>query len=172
MENMATTEINSHLIFKIGEEEFAANASKVQRILEMQTITTIPKAQVYMKGVINLMGKVLPVIDARLKMGMPEKEPDSDTCIVVLEVKKGDKVIETGIIVDSVQSVIEIEKEEISDPPTMGVDVNADFISGMFEQDSKFIMLLDIDNIFSAEEVISLKEVSEIQKPVAETEEE
>ena len=172
MENMATTEINSHLIFKIGEEEFAANASKVQRILELQTITTVPKAQVYMKGVINLMGKVLPVIDARLKMGMPEKEPDNDTCIIVLEINKGDKVVETGIIVDAVQSVIEIEKEDISDPPSMGIDVNSDFISGMFEQDNKFIMLLDIDNIFSVEEIISLKEASDIQEPLVETEEE
>jgi purine-binding chemotaxis protein CheW len=84
MANKETVDINSHLIFKIGKEKFAANASKVQRILEMQPITTVPKAQVYMKGVINLMGKVLPVIDARLKMGLPEKEPDNNTCIIVL----------------------------------------------------------------------------------------
>lgn len=161
MENKLTTDINSYLIFKIGNEEFAANASKVQRILEMQPITTVPKAQVYMKGVINLMGKVLPVIDARLKMGMPEKDADNNTCIIVLEVRKGNKIVETGIIVDSVQSVIEIQKEEISDPPSMGVEVNADFIKGMVQQDNKFVMLLDVDNVFSAEEIVSLKETAE-----------
>jgi purine-binding chemotaxis protein CheW len=114
-----------------------------------------------MKGVINLMGKVLPVIDARLKMGMPEKEADNNTCIIVLEIKKGLKHVETGIIVDSVQSVIEIQQEEISAPPSLGVEVNTDFIRGMVEKDNKFIMLLDVDNVFSVEEVISIKDAVE-----------
>lgn len=162
MEDFNVDDINSYLIFKIGNEEFAASAGKVQRILELQPITTIPKAQVYMKGVINLMGKVLPVIDARLKMGLEEKEPDSNTCIIVLEVRKGNKIVETGIIVDAVQSVIEIQQEEIKSPPSMGVEVNSDFIRGMVEQENKFIMLLDIDNVFSADEVISLAEASKI----------
>ena len=166
MENKSTADINAYLVFKIGEEEFAANASKVQRILELQPITRVPKSQVYMKGVINLMGKVLPVIDARMKMGMPEKDPDNNTCIVVLEIKKGLKYIETGIIVDSVQSVLEIQKEEISDPPSMGIEVNTDFIKGMVEKDNKFIMLLDVDNVFSVEEVISIKEAVDSQDAV------
>lgn len=158
MDDFKISEINSYLVFKIGNEEFAAHASKVQRILELQTITFVPKAKHYMKGVINLMGKVLPVIDARLKMGLPEKEADNNTCIIVLEVRKGDKVVETGIIVDAVQSVIEIQKDEIKDPPTLGFEVNSDFIHGMFEQDNKFIMLLDVDSVFSIEEVVSLSE--------------
>lgn len=162
MDNKEHTDINSYLIFKIGEEEFATNASKVQRILELQPITTIPKSPIYMKGVINLMGKVLPVIDARLKMGMEEKEPDSNTCIVVLEIEKGNKEIETGVIVDSVQSVIEIQKEEISDKLAIGVDANVDFIKGMVQREDKFIMILDVDSIFSVEEVISLKQAVEI----------
>lgn len=163
-------DINSFLIFKIGDEEFAANASKVQRILELQPITSMPKVHSYMKGVINLMGKVLPVIDARLKMGMDEKEPDTNTCIIVLEVVKGEKVVETGIIVDSVQSVIEIDENEIKDPPSLGVEVNAEFIHGMVEQDNKFIMLLDVDNVFSVDEVVSLQEAAkaEIQEEVQE----
>lgn len=171
MENQVTTDINSYLIFKIGNEEFAANASKVQRILEMQPITSVPKAQEYMKGVINLMGKVLPVIDARMKMGMPEKEADNNTCIIVLEINKAGKIVETGIIVDAVQSVIEIQKEEISDPPSLGIEVNADFIKGMVEQDNKFIMLLDVDNVFSAEEVVSLKETVEAHDAESDKEE-
>ncbi len=171
MENQLTTDINSYLIFKIGKEEFAANAGKVQRILELQPITTIPKSQVYMKGVINLMGKVLPVIDARLKMGMEEKEPDNNTCIIVLEIKKEQKIVETGIIVDSVQSVIEIQEDEISDPPSLGIEVNTEFIKGLVEKDNKFIMLLDIDNVFSVEEVISLNNAVEAQEAEMEGEE-
>jgi purine-binding chemotaxis protein CheW len=159
MNNNINTKINAYLIFKVGEDEFAVNAGKVQRILELQPVTSIPKAPVYMKGVINLMGSVLPVIDARLKMGMEEKEPDSNTCIVVLEVEKQDKIVETGIIVDLVQSVMEIPQEEIKGPLSLGVDANADFIQGMFEHDNKFIMILDIDNIFSIEEVITLKQI-------------
>lgn len=167
MDDFNISEINSYLVFKIGKEEFAAHASKVQRILELQPITFIPKAQSYMKGAINLMGKVLPVIDARLKMGLEEREPDTNTCIIVLEVRKGEKVVETGIIVDSVQSVIEIQQAEIKDPPSIGFEVNSDFIRGMYEQDNKFIMLLDIDNVFSIEDVVKITEAvdSAIEPP-------
>ncbi len=172
MDNFSISEINSYLVFKIGKEEFAAHASKVQRILELQTITSIPKAQTYMKGVINLMGKVLPVIDARLKMGLEEKEPDNNTCIIVLEVRKDEKFVETGIIVDSVQSVVEIQQAEIKDPPSLGFAVNSDFIRGMYEQDNKFIMLLEVDNVFSIEDVVQITEAvdsaSEISEEVTE----
>lgn len=171
MDTNIKEEINSYLVFKIGDEEFAAHASKVQRILELQPITTIPKSPIYMKGVINLMGKVLPVIDARQKMGLEEKEPDNNTCIIVLEVEKDFKVIETGVIVDSVQSVIEIQKEEISGPLALGVNANADFIKGLVQQENKFIMILDIDNIFSVEEVISLKQAIESEVEIKEEKE-
>ncbi len=165
MEKNIGHEINAYLVFKIGNEDYAASAAKVQRILELQHITAIPRAPKYVKGVINLMGKVLPVVDARLKMGIDEKEPDSQTCIVVLEITKGNKVIETGIIVDAVQSVLEIQKEEIKDPPALGFDVNADFIKGMVENQERFIMLLDVDNVFSTAEVISIDNLSIEQVP-------
>jgi len=163
MSEFKVSDINSYLIFKIGNEEFAAHAGKVQRILELQPITSIPKAQHYMKGVINLTGKVLPVIDARLKMGLEEKEADHNTCIIVIEINKGGKVVETGIIVDAVQSVLEIQKEDIIDPPTLGFELNSDFIQGMVEQDNKFIMVLDLDNVFSIEDVVQIKEASAIE---------
>lgn len=158
MENETQTNvINSYLVFKIGNEEFAANAGKVQRILEMQEITIVPQSPQYMKGVINLMGRVLPVIDARIKLGMDEKEPDSNTCIIVLEIAKENEVIETGLVVDNVQSVIEIEKDEIKDPPSLGMNINSDFILGMVQQDSKFIMVLNVDKVLSTGEIINLQ---------------
>lgn len=156
MENENLT-INSYLVFKIGDEEFAANAGKVQRILEMQEITTVPQAPVYMKGVINLMGRVLPVVDSRLKLGMPPKETDTNTCIIVLEINKDNELVETGLIVDNVQSVIEIQKEEVKDPPSIGMNINVDYIQGMVEQDSKFIMLLNVDKVLSTGEIINLQ---------------
>jgi purine-binding chemotaxis protein CheW len=165
MEIKLSNEINAYLVFKIGDEDYAANASKVQRILELQQITSIPRVPKYVKGVINLMGKVLPVVDARMKMGMEEKEADTNTCIVVLEITKNNQVVETGIIVDSVQSVLEIQKEEIKDPPTLGFDVNTDFIMGMVENQNKFIMLLDVDNVFSTAEVVSIDNISNIEVP-------
>ncbi|MCG8696564.1 MAG: chemotaxis protein CheW [Bacteroidales bacterium] len=156
MENENLT-INSYLVFKIGDEEFAANAGKVQRILEMQEITTVPQAPVYMKGVINLMGRVLPVIDSRLKLGMPPKETDTNTCIIVLEINKDNELVETGLIVDNVQSVIEIQKDEVKDPPSIGMNINVDYIQGMVEQDNKFIMLLNVDKVLSTGEIINLQ---------------
>lgn len=151
-------EINSYLVFKIGNEEYAANAGKVQRILEMQEITNVPQAPNYMKGVINLMGRVLPVVDARIKLGMEEKETDSNTCIIVMEIQKDNEMIETGLIVDNVQSVIEIQKEEIKDPPSIGMNINADFIFGMVQQNEKFVMVLDVDRILSTGEIFNIEQ--------------
>ena len=156
--------INSYLVFKIGNEEFAANAGKVQRILEMQEITSVPQAPVYMKGVINLMGRVLPVVDARLKLGMEQKEADTNTCIIVLEINKESEVVETGLVVDNVQSVIEIQKEEIKDPPSIGMNINSDYIQGMVEQNNKFIMLLNVDKVLSSGEIIKLQSSIDAQK--------
>lgn len=160
MENY-NSEIKSYLVFKVGDEEFAANAGKVQRILEMQPITAIPRAPKYVKGVINLMGRVLPIIDTRTKLGMDTKDPDSNTCIVIIEITKGDTEIETGIIVDSVQNVIEVEKEDIRKSPNFGFDADTDYIAGMIEKDNKFIVLLDTDNIFSTAEVISINDIAD-----------
>lgn len=173
MENENQTNlINSYLVFKIGNEEFAANAGKVQRILEMQEITIVPQSPPYMKGVINLMGRVLPVIDARLKLGMQEKDADSNTCIIVLEISKENEVVETGLVVDNVQSVIEIEKDEIKDPPSLGMNINSDYILGMVEQDHKFIMVLNVDKVLSSGEIINLQSsISKIEKQMETSEE-
>lgn len=157
----SSNEIKSYLVFKIGDEEYAANAGKVQRILEMQPITAIPRAPKYVKGVINLMGQVLPIIDTRIKLDMEPKEPDRQTCIIIIEIAKGDTEIETGIIVDSVQNVIEVEKENIKKSPNFGFDADVDYIAGMIENDNKFIVLLDIDNIFSTAEVISINDIAD-----------
>lgn len=158
---MEINEIKSYLVFRVGNEDYAANAGKVVRILEMQPITAIPRAPKYVKGVINLMGQVLPIIDTRIKLGMEPKEPDNATCIVIIEITKGDTEIDTGIIVDSVQNVIEVEKENIKKAPDFGFETDTNYIAGMIESDNKFIVLLDTDNIFSTAEVISINNIAD-----------
>lgn len=164
------TELNSYLSFSLGEELFAANVGKVLNILEMTKITEVPKAPDYMKGVINLRGTVLPVVDTRIKFGMTPTEYTTNTCIVVMEVEMEGENIQVGALVDSVQAVLEIEDSEIKPPPSIGSKYKSEFINGMVKVDDKFIMLLDMEKVFSTDEIISLKEKTneleeKIEKP-------
>ncbi len=148
----------SYLTFKLGEETFAANVSKVLNILEMTKITEVPQAPPYMKGVINLRGTVLPVIDTKVKFSMGKTEFSTNTCILVLEIDIDQETIHVGAIVDSVQEVLEIEDEQIQPPPSIGTKYRSEFIEGMVKTDDEFIMVLDMDKVFSADELSLLKE--------------
>ena len=155
------TKINSYLSFNLGDEEFAVNVSKVLNILEMLKITEVPKSPEYMKGVINLRGAVLPVVDTRIKFGMTPTEYTNNTCIVVMEIEMDNDIVKVGALVDSVQAVMELEDSEIQPPPSIGSKYKSEFIYGMVKVDEKFIMLLDMEKVFSAEEVIMFKEKTE-----------
>lgn len=148
---------NSYLTFRLGDEEFAAHVEKVLNILEMTKLTHVPKAPDYMKGVMNLRGAVLPVIDARIKFGMPETEYTSNTCIVVLDVDLDGESVHVGAIVDAVQAVIEIKNEQIQPLPTLGSRYKAEFIVGMVKVEERFIIILNMDAVFSIDEITSLK---------------
>ena len=111
-----------------------------------------------MKGVINLRGTVLPLVDTRLKFGMTQTEITTDTCILVLEVKVHDESINIGALVDSVQEVLELEESDIQPPPSIGSKYKSEFIYGMAKSKEEFIMLLDMDKVFSTEEMLSLKD--------------
>ena len=155
------TKINSYLSFNLGDEEFAVNVSKVLNILEMLKITEVPRSPEYMKGVINLRGAVLPVVDTRIKFGMTPTEYTNNTCIVVMEIEMDNDIVKVGALVDSVQAVMELEDSEIQPPPSIGSKYKSEFIYGMVKVDEKFIMLLDMEKVFSAEEVIMFKEKTE-----------
>lgn len=146
-------QINSYLTFKLGEEEFAANVSKVLSIMEMTKITKVPKSPEYMQGVINLRGQVLPVVDTRIKFGMSRTEFTQNTCIIVMEVDVENEQVLVGALVDSVQEVLELNDEDIQPPPSIGTNYKSEFISGMAKVDEKFIMILDMDKVFSAKEL-------------------
>jgi purine-binding chemotaxis protein CheW len=152
------SEIRTYLSFKLSDEVFAINVSKVLNILEMSHITKVPKTPTYMKGVINLRGTVLPVIDLRIKFGLPESQATVDTSIIVLSIDKENEIIMLGILVDSVREVLEFKTEEISPSPSIGTKYNSGFIEGMWRVGENFIMILDIDKVFSVEEIIDVKE--------------
>jgi purine-binding chemotaxis protein CheW len=150
--------VKTCLSFKLGEEVFAINVSKVINILEMSHVTRIPKAPEYMKGVINLRGTVLPVVDLRIKFGLPEKEATVDTSIIVINIDLNGEQVLIGTLVDAVREVLELKNNEISPAPTIGTKYNSGFIEGMWRTDEKFIMILDIDKVFSTDEIIDFKE--------------
>ena len=152
------TKFISYLTFKLGEETFAANVGKVINILEMTNITSVPKSPDYMMGVINLRGSVLPVIDTRQKFGMEETELTSNTCIIVMEVKMESDTVRVGTLVDSVEEVIEIEDDQIQPPPAIGNKYRSEFIKGMVNQNETFIMILDMDKVFSLNELSAIQD--------------
>ncbi len=153
--------INSYLSFRLGDEVFAAHASKVLNILEMCKVTEVPRAPEYMKGIINLRGTVLPVIDLRLKLGMSQTEKTANTCIIVLDIAIGDESVMVGAIVDAVQAVIELEKSELLPPPSIGSKYKSEFIVGVANINDSFTMVLDMDAIISTDELAILVEKTE-----------
>ncbi len=154
-----TLALNSYLSFKLGDETFAANVGKVLNILEMTKITKVPKAPSYMKGVVNLRGTVLPVVDTRVKFGMSPIETTVNTCILVLEVEVDNEPLHIGALVDSVQEVLEINAEQILPSPNLGIKFRSEFITGMYKhQNENFIMLLDMDMVFSSDDILMLRE--------------
>ncbi len=152
------TTTQTYLSFRLAEEVFAINVFKVINILEMSPITRIPKSPEYMKGVLNLRGTVLPVIDLRIKFGLPAKEATVDTGIIVLNIDVNDDPVQVGIMVDAVKEVLELRNDEISPAPTIGTKYNSGIIEGMWRHEDKFTMILDINRIFSTDEVIDFKE--------------
>jgi purine-binding chemotaxis protein CheW len=148
----------TYLSFKLDDEVFAINVSSVLNILEMKPVTKVPKSPEYLKGIINLRGTVLPVVDFRTKFGLPESKISIDTKIIVLSIKLDAEPFMVGIIVDSVCEVLEFKHEEILPPPTIGTKYNSGFITGMRRLDEDFMMILDIKKIFSTDEIIDVKE--------------
>ena len=151
---------DSYLSFKLDGEVFAAHVSKVLNILEMQRITKVPRSPGYMLGVINLRGSVLPVVDTRAKFGMGAVEYTKNTCIIVLEIEMDGKDIFAGAVVDSVQEVLDMTEDQIAPPPSIGNKYRSEFIKGMGQVDEEFIMVLDIDKIFTSDELSILAEAT------------
>ena len=161
MEEKKESKIHTFLSFQLGDEIFAASVTKVLEILELRPITRVPKSPDYMKGVINLRGTVLPVIDMRTKFALPIIEATQDTCIIVLNVEVEEELIVLGAQVDAVREVLEIPENTIEPAPNIGSKYRSEFIQGMWKKDDNFVMLLNIDKVFSYEEIAEVKETKE-----------
>ena len=154
------TETTQYLTFKLGDEIFALDVAKVREILDFTTVTKVPQTPDFMRGVINLRGSVVPVVDMRLKFGMSSTERTVNTCIVVVEVDLDGETIILGALADSVQEVIDLEPDQIEPAPKIGTKLRTDFIRGMGKNDSRFIMILDIDKVFSLDELSTVQGMS------------
>jgi len=157
--------LQSYLTFRLGDEVFAANVSKVLEILEIPKITKVPRSPAFMRGVINLRGSVLPVIDMRAKFGLPTVTDTVNSCIVVMNISMEAQTIVLGAVVDGVQEVMEIEPNAIQAAPAVGTKYRTEFIEGMVKLNDQFIMILNLDFVFSNEEAIILQQISDSDVP-------
>ncbi len=155
---MSDTTTLQYLTFALGEEVFALETGSVREVIELVPVTRIPKTPPFMRGVINLRGHAVPVVDLRVKFDMPTTHDTVNTCIIIVDVEVEGENCSMGAIVDSVREVFEMSSDQINPPPRMGTSVRADFIRGMGKQNEEFIMILDIGKVFSQEELAQVLE--------------
>jgi purine-binding chemotaxis protein CheW len=141
-----------YLTFHLGKEEFGVSVMKVREIMRMQDVTAVPGTPVYLKGVMNLRGKIIPVIDLRLKFGMPAIECTPRTCVIVVQIDGAVVPLLMGMIVDEVSEVLILKAADIEDPPDFGVERRRDIL-GMAKSNGKVKILLDIDQVLSGQEI-------------------
>jgi len=149
------------LTFFLGDETFSIEIGRVREVLDYTIVTNVPRMPGYMQGVINLRGGVVPVIDLRLKFGMPAISVSVNTCIIIVEAVVGGDGAVLGLLADSVQEVVELERGNIQPAPRIGTRLDTGFIKGIGRQDDRFIIILDIDKIFSADELAMVKQDDE-----------
>ena len=148
-----------YLTFSLAREEYGIGILKVREIVGMMNITRIPQTPLYVKGVVNLRGKVIPVVDLRLKFGIEAMDYTDRTCIIVVEIVGTSKEIPMGVVVDSVSEVINIRQSDIEETPNFGTGIDVDYILGMAKTSGGVKILLDIDRVLSAAEVTVLEQV-------------
>jgi purine-binding chemotaxis protein CheW len=150
------TETSQYITFKLGDELFAVNVSQVREVLEVSRITGVPTAPPYMRGVVNVRGKAIPVVDLRLRFGLPSAVDTVATRIVVLELQLDGEPLVLGGIADSVHEVIELEPAAIDSPPRIAMRWRTEFIQGMGRRGDDFIIILDVNAVFSSEELAAV----------------
>ena len=153
MATATDTDTTQFLTFKLGEEMFALDIAKVREVLDFTSVTRVPRTPDFMRGVINLRGSVVPVVDLRRKFNMVVSENTVNTCIIISEVTVDGDTTVLGAMADSVQEVIDLGPENIAPAPRIGTKLRTEFIKGMGKQNDRFVMILDIDRIFSADDL-------------------
>jgi len=145
-----------YLTFTLDGERYAVEISKVREVLEFTTVNRVPRTPEYLRGMINLRGNIVPVIDLRLKLGMTRTERTVDTCVIITEVDVDGERLVLGALADSVQEVIELDAASVAPPPRMGTRVDTRFIRGMGKREDEFLVILDIELVLSEEELTAV----------------
>lgn len=156
-ESSTTVNAGKYLTFKLANEEYGLEILKVREIIGLIDITELPRTPEYVKGVINLRGKVIPVIDLRLRFGLDEAEYTEKTCTIVVEIKENGIDVQIGVIVDEVSEVLNVSTEDLQETPKFGISINTDFILGMAKSQNAVRTLLDIDKVLTAQELVQLQ---------------
>ena len=147
------TAASQYLTFKLEDEVFALDIAKVREVLDFTSIAKVPQTPDFMLGVINLRGTVVPVVDMRLKFAMTRTETTVNTCIIIFEIEIDGETTVLGALVDSVQEVMDLDPGQIEPAPRIGTRLNTKFIKGMGKREEKFLIILDVDKVFSADEL-------------------
>lgn len=151
--------LDSYLTFRLGSEYFGVNIGHVTKILGLVSVTRVPNSPRYFKGIINHFGEVLPVFDGRLKFGFQEVENTRNTCILILVFELDGQVLSSGIVVDSVEKVVVLDRDQIKSPPSVGKGFNNEFIYGISNVNDEFLIILNLEKIFSEEEITIINTV-------------
>jgi purine-binding chemotaxis protein CheW len=149
-----------YLTFSLADEDYGIGILKIKEIIGMMPVTTVPQTPDFVKGVINLRGRVIPVMDLRLRFRMEAIDYTERTCIIVVEITGSDETIHIGIVVDSVSEVLNIKGEDIEETPTFGAKLNTDYILGMAKTEDDVKILLDIDRVLSEGEIAALEDAA------------
>jgi purine-binding chemotaxis protein CheW len=159
-----------YVTFGLGEELFGVAVNRTREILSLTPVTKVPQTPEYLLGVINLRGQVVPVVDMRLKLGLPAGDQTEDTCIIVVEVQVDGEAIVVGALADAVREVMEIRADQIEPPPRLGTRLNTEFINGMGKVGEEFLILLNIDKVFNSDELAIVQDVGQVPEVATETE--
>jgi purine-binding chemotaxis protein CheW len=164
MSEAGVMETTQYLTFKLDDEVFALDITKVREVLDFTTVTRVPRTPEFMRGVINLRGSVVPVVDLRLKFGMSKTEKSVSTCIIIVEVAVDNETTILGALADSVQEVMDLAPGHIEPAPRIGTRLNTEFIKGMGKRDNTFLIILDVDKVFSTDE-LALVQATQAAQP-------
>jgi purine-binding chemotaxis protein CheW len=156
MDEIDSTNSTQYLTFTLAEELFALDIDKVREVLDFTTVTKVPQTPDYMRGVINLRGNVVPVVDMRLKLGMPPTEKTVNTCVIIVEVEMDGEKVVMGAMADAVQEVLDLAPDQVEPPPRIGTKLNTEFICGMGRMNEHFIIILDIDKVFATSDLAAM----------------
>lgn len=158
---------NQYLAFGLGGEAFAMEIRFVKEVIQFEDLTDVPLMPSFIRGVINLRGAVVPVLDLSVRFGRPVSEVSRRTCVVILEVPKGEGVAVIGVIVDNVSEVLELAQSEIEPAPSFGNDIRSEFICGVGKTGGKFVILLDVKHVLSLDEISALTRTDSQESPTA-----